>query len=122
MSAPRRTEDALVDVAEVHAAARCLIARMRGQATGQHPARCAWCSWPEPELRAMVQGFVDWAGPNDRDGVPSRHALRVWTELPPAERERRIRDAAALPAEPAGDVMAATPAAARDEEALSWLL
>ena len=120
MTEPRRTEDVLVDIAEAIAAGRCLAARIRGQATGQHPARCAWCSWPEAALQAMAEEFAaDWH--YGRDGVPSRHALRVWTELPAAERERRIRDAAALPAEPAADVMAATPAAARDEEALSWL-
>lgn len=111
MSALSTTEPAVAA-----AMARCLTARVIDpvhRATVRHPRWCGWCEYPMPELRAAVDEFNQWADFSDRHRTSRRHVVRAFSELSPAEQERRVIEAQGFEAE------AATPPTV--EEDVPWL-
>jgi len=106
------------DPAAAGAAGRCVIARSVSDRamTSSHPRACGWCDYPLADLSRMVEGFNAWAGYNSRSNTFAHHELRVWSELPRDEQERRIVEAQAFPED---EPPVAAPSVA--EEGPAWL-
>lgn len=83
---------------QAYAAARCLTARSidKRSITSRHPRPCAWCAMSLEELKALVEGWFDWAKYAERNNTYDHHELRVWQELPEAERDRQTLEAQGL--------------------------
>lgn len=109
------------DPAAAVAAGLCLTARAvdRDARTTRHPRRCGWCDYPTHELQRMVDGWNEWAAPNERRGTYGRHEARAFQGLSRTEQLRQVLAAQAFDPEPMPAV--SPPQADDQEEDVPWL-
>lgn len=102
------------------AASLCLIARDRDGVTTRHPRRCGWCDYPEADLRAMVDGFIAWADPDEKRRTYGRHAARVFAELSATQQAALVAEAQGFEPEPTTPATT-SPADEPQEETVPWM-
>lgn len=114
------THPVIDEAALAIAASLCLIARDRDGKTRRHPRRCAWCDWPEAELRARIAGFNAWADRNEDKSTYGRHDARVFNELPRTRQAELVREAQDFEPEPE-PMRPPEPPPVDEQEVPSWL-